>query len=73
LGHLLGHQGALKDHPWYEIVVVRFPARAALKGVVVTEEPVVKGVEGVLRLGLRSIYKISDRTLLLFRMMGRTA
>jgi hypothetical protein len=66
----------LENYPWEDTVVILFPARAVLKGVEVTEEPGVKGVEGVEgvpRPGLRSIYKISDRTLLLVRMMGRNA
>jgi hypothetical protein len=69
----LGYNVALENLPWKEAVEIRFPARAVLKGAEVKEEPVVKGVEGVLRPGLRSIYKISDGTLLLFRMTGRTA
>jgi hypothetical protein len=69
----LGYNVALENLPWEEAVEIRFPARVVLKWAEVTEEPVVKGVEGVLRPGLHSIYKISDRTLLLFRMTGRTA
>jgi hypothetical protein len=37
------------------------------------EEPGVKGGVGGPRPGLRSIYKISDKTLLLFHTIGRTA